>query len=90
MRRCQRFVNVSRGCARASAPRPDEVHDDHCEPYAARRDGEHVEERVHGDALVVAELGEALLVDAEGVCELVQDGDPDLALELDRVAELLG
>src|SRR5438270_10856270 len=39
--------------------------------------------------LAVAQLVDALLVEAEVVRELVQDGDPDLALQLLRVGERL-
>src|SRR5688572_20347349 len=67
-------------------------------PSAAReaaRQGEAAKEGAQGGTMgspvpsLVPELGETALVDPEVVPELVEDRDPDLLLELGRVAELV-
>ena len=56
-----------------------------CEAPAAKA----IQRTIVSATSLVAELGEAVLVEAEVVAELVENGDPDLALELVRVGELL-
>ena len=74
-------MSVENASNPASFPGADEENHEHRRRYDGRRDGDHVQR----EPSPVPELVEPVLVDPEVVGQLVEDGDPDLMLELRRV-----